>query len=102
MPYRQSMDSGSPTARLEVQLPVETYALLQRAAAIQGRTLTDFVVSAACDAARRTIEDAEGIRLSADGQRQVAEALLNPPSPTAALRRAFERRRKLLPGAVFE
>jgi uncharacterized protein (DUF1778 family) len=84
------------TARLEARLPNEVHTLLKRAAEIEGRTLTDFVVSAAREAACRTIEEAEIIRLSVEDQRQVAEALLNPPKPTAALKKAFRRRRELL------
>lgn len=84
------------TARLEARLPADIHALLKRAAEMQGRTLTDFVVSAARDAAQRAIEDAEIIRLSLEDQRLVAEALLHPPKPAPALRRAFQRRRKLL------
>ena len=83
------------TARLEARLPVEVHAMLKRAARIQGRSLTDFVVAAAQDAARRTIEDSEIIRISAEDQRRFAGALLDPPEPNAALRRAFEHRRRL-------
>ena len=90
------MDKDSTTARLEARLPVDVHALLKRAAEIEGRTLTDFVVSAARDAARRTIEDAELIRLSAADQQRLADALLNPPKPNAALRRAMRRRENLL------
>lgn len=84
-----------PTARLEARLPADVHALLKRAAEIQGRSLTDFVVTAARDAARRTIEETEIIRLSRADQRQLIESLLNPPEPTPALRRAFERHQKL-------
>jgi uncharacterized protein (DUF1778 family) len=84
-----------PSARLEARLPADVHALLKRAAEMQGRTLTDFVVTAAREEACRTIEQAEIIRLSVDGQRQIAEAILNPPEPTEALRRAFIRRRDL-------
>ena len=45
-----------PTARLEARLPAEVMARLKRAAEIQGRTLTDFVVAAADEAACRAIE----------------------------------------------
>jgi uncharacterized protein (DUF1778 family) len=69
--------------------------LLKRAAEIEGRSLTDFVVSAARAAACRTIEDNEIIRLSLEDQRQIAEALLNPPEPAPALKKAFRRRREL-------
>jgi uncharacterized protein (DUF1778 family) len=83
------------TARLEARLPNDVHALLKRAAEIQGRTLTDFVVSSAREAATRTIEETEIIRLSVEGQRQLAEALLNPPKPNAALKHAFQRRYQL-------
>ncbi len=83
------------TARLEARLPNEVHALLKRAAEIEGRSLTDFVVSAARAAACRTIEETEIIRLSVEDQRQIAKALLNPPKPTPSLKRAFRRRREL-------
>jgi uncharacterized protein (DUF1778 family) len=62
---------------------------------MQGRTLTDFVVSAARDEALRTIENAQIIRLSVEDQTLIATAILNPPEPTPALRRAFRRRHEL-------
>jgi uncharacterized protein (DUF1778 family) len=84
------------TARLEARLPNEVLTRLKRAAEIQGRTLTDFVVAAADEAACRAIEQTEIIRLSAEGQRQLAEAILNPPKPTPALKKAFRLHRKLI------
>jgi uncharacterized protein (DUF1778 family) len=83
------------TARLEARLPHDVLARLKRAAEIQGRTLTDFVVAAADAAACRAIEQTEIIRLSVEDQRQIAEALLHPPAPTAALKRAVKRHRAL-------
>jgi len=88
-------EAKSQTARLEARLPVHVHAMLKRAAEIQGRTLTDFVVAASSEAARQTIEATEIIRLSVDDQRLFAESILNPPEPTDALRRAFEKRREL-------
>lgn len=76
------------TARLEARLPASVYATLKRAAELKGRSLSDFVVSAAHDAAQRAIEEDSLIRLSADDQRRFAEALINPPEPNAALKRA--------------
>jgi uncharacterized protein (DUF1778 family) len=89
------MEKASVTARLEARLPADVHALLKRAAEIEGRTLTDFVVTAAREAACRTIEETDILRLSVEDQRQIAEAILNPPRPTPALRRAFKRRREL-------
>ena len=89
------MKKGMTTARLEARLPADVHALLKRAAEVQGRTLTDFVVTAAREAAIRAIAEVEIIRLSAQDQRIIAEAILNPPEPAPALRRAFVRRKKL-------
>ena len=94
-PYTVLMRSQSPATRLEARLPHEVMARLKRAAEIQGRTLTDFVVAAADEAACRTIEETEIIRLSLDGQRQIADSILNPPRPAAALKRAAKRYREL-------
>lgn len=70
--------------------------MLKRAAKIQGRSLTDFVVTAAHDAAKRAIEEAYIIRLTLEDQRKFAEALINPPKPNAALKRAARLHAKLV------
>ena len=84
-----------PTSRLEARLPKHVHEMLKRAAEIQGRTLTDFVVAVSSEAARQTIENAEIIRLSVEDQRLFAETILNPPEPTQALKRAIEKHREL-------
>ena len=84
-----------PIARLEARLPHDVMARLKRAAEIQGRTLTDFVVAAADEAACRAIQETEIIRLSIEGQRQIAASILDPPAPTPALKRAAKRYREL-------
>lgn len=76
------------TSRLEARLPASVYAILKRAAQLKGRSLTDFVVSAAHDAAQRAIEEDSLLRLSAEDQRRFADALLHPPAPNAALKQA--------------
>mgnify|MGYP001089374390 CR=1 FL=1 len=90
------MATATNTARLEARISTELHSLLKRAAELQGRTMTDFVVSAVHEAAEQAIERAEVIRLSRADQQCFAQALLNPPPPTAALQRAVERRSKLL------
>lgn len=90
------MSTTISTARLEARISTDLHTLLKRAAEIQGRTMTDFVVSAVQDAAQRAIEQAEVIRLSLADQECFAQALLSPPQPVPALERAFARRRKLV------
>ena len=84
------------TARLEARLPPDLYAMLKRAAEIEGRSLSDFVVAAATSAAKQTIESTEIIRLSRAASEQLAELLLNPPPPNQALKDAFAARRQLI------
>ncbi len=90
------MPSAASTARLEARISTELHAMLKRAAEIQGRSLTDFVVSAVQEAAQRAIEQGEVVRLSLADSERFAQALLSPPDPSPALERAFARRRKLL------
>jgi uncharacterized protein (DUF1778 family) len=86
------------SSRLEARIAPEALAVVRRAAEIQGRSVSDFVVAAAQDAANRAIEETEIIRLSVEGQRQLAALLLHPPEPGRALKKAFQRRRELLGG----
>ena len=86
----------SRTARLEARISTDLHATLKRAAEIQGRTVSDFVIASVQDAAQRALEEAEVIRLSLADQQRFAEAILSPPKPTAALRRAMARHDKLL------
>ncbi len=84
------------TARLEARISPDLHAMLKRAAELQGRTLSDFIVSTVQEAAHKTIQQAEVLRLSVADQERFAQALLNPPKPNAALKRAFKRRTKLI------
>lgn len=84
------------TARIEARIAPDVLAAVKRAAEIQGRSVSDFVVAAAQEAAHRTIEETQIIRLSLEGQRAFAEAIINPPAPTPAFRRALRRHRELI------
>lgn len=90
------MPSTNTTARLEARISTDLHTMLKRAAELQGRTMTDFVLAAVHEAAQRAIEQAEIIKLSLANQRYFAEALMSPPSPISALKRAFTRRHKLI------
>ena len=82
------------TARLEARLPASVYAAVKRAAELKGRTISDFVVSAAHDAAQRAIEEDGVIRLSTEDQQRFAKALIHPPKANAALKRAARHHRE--------
>lgn len=71
-------------------------SVVKRAAEIQGRSVSDFVVSAAQEAAQRTVEETAIIRLSIEDQLALAEAILNPPEPNEALRKAADAYKRLV------
>jgi uncharacterized protein (DUF1778 family) len=83
-------------ARLEARLPETLHALLKEAAALQGRSLSDFVISSAREAAERAIAEHGVIRLSLADQERFAAKLLAPGKPAAALKRAAKRHQKLI------
>lgn len=88
--------SSARTTRLEARISPDALAIVRRAAEIQGRSISDFVVSAAQEAAQRTIEDAQVLRLALEDQQALAAAILNPPKPNDALRRAAAAHRRLV------
>ena len=91
------MSTGTPrNARLEVRIAPKALAIVRRAAELQGRSVSVFVVAAAHEAGQRAIEEAQLIRLSVEVQRRFADLLLNPPRPVAALRRARKAHAKLI------
>ena len=88
--------ASNRSARIEARIAPDALATVKRAAEIQGRSVSDFVVAAAQEAAQRTIEDTQIIRLSVADQERVAELLLGPTEPKAALKRAFDAHRELI------
>jgi uncharacterized protein (DUF1778 family) len=84
------------TARIEARIAPDALAVVRRAAEIQGRSVSDFVVAAAQEAARKAVAEIEVIRLSREAQEQFVSLLLNPPPPADALLRALKRHRSLI------
>jgi uncharacterized protein (DUF1778 family) len=89
----KTANSAPKVDRLEARISSELKALLVRAASIQGRSLTDFVVASAAEAAFRIIREAELLELSERDQAAFADALLNPPAASPALMEAARRYR---------
>lgn len=79
------MAAASRTSRIEARISPEALKVVRRAAEIQGRSVSDFVVAAAQEAAQRAISEVEVLRLSTEAQDQFISLLLNPPKPNAAL-----------------
>jgi len=84
------------TARIEARIAPDALRIVKRAAELQGRSLSDFVVAAAQEAAFRTIDEAQIIRLSIEDQQRFIQLLLKPPAPAPALKRAKRAHSRLI------
>lgn len=80
--------------RLEARITDEQRELFQRAADLQGRSLSDFVITTVHEKAVQTVESMEIIRLNARESLKMAEAIFNPREPNAKLRAAAKRHRQ--------
>jgi uncharacterized protein (DUF1778 family) len=89
---------SSRTARIEARIAPDALKIVKRAAELQGRSLSDFVVAAAQAAAYQAIDEAQIIHLSVADQNAFVESFLNPPDPTPALRRAFQLHSEIVQG----
>jgi uncharacterized protein (DUF1778 family) len=76
-------------SRLGFRVDAETKRLVERAAALERRSLTDFCLTALADATRETIARHESLVLSERDRAAFFDALVHAPRPNARLRRAF-------------
>ena len=82
--------------RLGFRLDGQTKDLIERAAHLQSRKLTEFCVAALTEAARRTIAEHEALVLSDKDRTVFFETLLNPPQANERLVRALaEHKRRI-------
>ena len=79
--------------RLEARLSRKQKELIQHAADLAGRSLTDFILSASQEAANKVIREHEVITLTAQESENFVNALMNPPAPNLALQKAAKRHR---------
>jgi uncharacterized protein (DUF1778 family) len=77
--------------RFDARLNRSQKLLIQRAADLEGRTLTDFVLHSAESAAERTIQERSMLVLSAKESEAFVKMLLSPPEPPPVLRKAAKR-----------
>ena len=77
--------------RFDARLNHEQKVLIQKAADLEGRTMTDFVLHSAETAAERTIAERAMLILSARETETFVEAIMNPAPPGPVLRGAARR-----------
>jgi len=81
----------SKNERLEVRVSSTQKALIQEAATLQGRTLSEFVAASVQGAAEQAIREHKVISLTAEDSRAFAKSLLTPPAPNERLCALAER-----------
>jgi uncharacterized protein (DUF1778 family) len=90
----KSTPSRVRAERLEARVTAEQKTLIERAAALQGRTVTDFVLTSVQDAARRAIEEHQQLELSVRDSEAFVYALLNSKPVNSRLRETVRRYRE--------
>ncbi len=89
-------NNDTKTARLEARITPDVHALLVRAAALVGRSVSDFVVSAAQRAAEEAIAQRQVIALAQEDQERFVAALLKPRPSARAMKRAAAAHGRLI------
>jgi uncharacterized protein (DUF1778 family) len=77
--------------RLEARVTSEQKEMIARAAALRGSSVTEFVVASAQQAAADTIKDFELLTLRDEARNLFVNAVLHPPAPNEAARKAAQR-----------
>jgi uncharacterized protein (DUF1778 family) len=80
--------------RLETRVSSDQKRLIEHAAALQGRTLTDFVLTSVQEAARRAIEEHQHLALSVRDSQAFIDALTEPQPVNDRLRETVRRYRE--------
>lgn len=86
-----------PTAdkeRVSARIPRESRKLLEKAAALSGATLNQFVIQAAVKEAQTLLVREQTIALTEADAERFFTALEHPPAPNAALRKAARAYRR--------
>lgn len=91
--------TSTRSARIEARISPEALTVVRRAAEIQGRSISDFVVAAAQDAAERTVSETQRIRLSVAEHEKAMKLLRNPPPTTPGWKQAETAHRRLIRGS---
>lgn len=84
--------TSSESARINLRTSPEAKALIERAAAIMGSTVSSFMLQNAYETARRIVADKDTLMLSQQAFESFVATCENPPEPTEALRKLMALR----------
>lgn len=84
-------EQGSKTETINIRVSPETKQVLEQAATLRDSNLSNFVINSALDIAAQIILSHNMISLLRRDSEVFANALLNPPAPNEAFRKASAR-----------
>ena len=84
-------DKAPRLERLEARISKAQKTLFLRAATVQGRSLTDFLIASVQEAAERALRAHDVLTLSERDRKMFITALVKPATPGKALRQAVKR-----------
>lgn len=87
---------SEPSALLEARISPEIKALWQKAADLEGRSLTDFVIASVQTVACKVIEQHKRLKLDLEDSEAFVNSLLNPDLPNQALKAAALRYKQVM------
>ena len=87
---------GRKEERLETRLPAEAKQQIEYAADLQGRSVSDFVVTAALEQAAKVIEQQRVIRLSIEESVALAKIMIDEPRVNSKAVAAMRRHKELM------
>ncbi len=80
------------SARINLRTSSEAKAMIERAAALMGTTVSSFMLQNAYDAARRIVSETDTLLLTQRDFAAFTASIEQPPKPKAALRKLMARR----------
>ena len=84
--------ASTESARINLRTSPEAKALIERAAALMGTTVSAFMLQNAYEAARRVVAESDTLMLSQKAFDEFVAACEKPAKPTKALRDLMARR----------
>ena len=83
---------ASESARINLRTSSEAKAMIERAAAMMGTTVSSFMLQNAYEAARRIVSENDTLMLTQRDYEAFCASVEKPPKPKAALRKLMARR----------
>ena len=82
--------------RITARVPASTRSVIERAAALYGATINQFIVQAAVERANEVLQNMEVIKLSSRDAKIFMDALAKPPEPNEELLNAVRAHRRMV------